>query len=566
MNVDESFDASENFLNTNVEAFDRPKKYYFAYFPLDKYPGKFPQQKINDVTDRYFDQYNSFAGVSRGKLPSDPLQQIIKVSFVDITDRDKFCTVEIPNLEKCTFLPLEVKPIQPYVPDRSIMVTEIPLDATEQRVRKIFSAFGNIVRFTMETRNLWQRATITFDDKAKFEELKNGYGQFLLHDMVRFHICTLPRKEIQDRSKFSAKLTNLPRNTTARHLLDIGRMIDATAWVVPKARSNYQNLQHAYFYFRNNDDVKAAIAHNNLTLDSKRLEWTTPDKKLCAICSSAHHNASNCPKRRQAPKDRSMQYLYQRFQPAQFSNYTAPKKPIRNAIKDNISFAEATNPKTSRPNPPPKKQTPNRNNTTPLKSSIKPVPKPWADDIPPNMDDNLFDQTVCPTPGISNGTAKGGSMHDNDLSLREFIREQFNDLHEQLIYINSELDFSVKRIAVIEKALNISVFTPVQAKLHNDNLPADEDWDQREAHIDTSKSTIVFQKDTNKSLIEVCQQQQQRITTLTETINTLVNTCATFQSALLKNNLISVHDTHTFLPLNSAPDQQVLGNLNNLQF
>ena len=109
MNVDESFDASENFLDTNVEAFDRPKKYYFAYFPLDKYPGKFPQQKINDVTDRYFDQYNSFAGVSRGKLPSDPLQQIIKVSFVDITDRDKFCTVEIPNLEKCTFLPLEVK-------------------------------------------------------------------------------------------------------------------------------------------------------------------------------------------------------------------------------------------------------------------------------------------------------------------------------------------------------------------------------------------------------------------------------------------------------------------------
>src|SRR4051794_39157677 len=81
----------------------------------------------------------------------------------------------------------------------------------------------------------------------------------------------------------------------------------------------------------------------NLTLNNKKLKWTDPKVKLCAICFSAHHNATSCPKRCQTPKDRSMQNLYQCFQPTQFTNYTAPKRsPIRGAVRDNITFTHVT--------------------------------------------------------------------------------------------------------------------------------------------------------------------------------------------------------------------------------
>src|SRR5215204_3520973 len=158
----------------------------------------------------------------------------------------------------------------------------------------------------METRNLWQWATITFDNKANFTELDKGDGIFLLNDMIRFHRSNALRTAIQDKSKHSIKITNLPRNTTSRDLMDIGRMSEATAWIVPRARSNYNYLQHAYFYFASAEKCETAKNITDFTLNGKKVEWTDSKHKLCAICSSAHHNAMTCPKCRQTPKDRNM--------------------------------------------------------------------------------------------------------------------------------------------------------------------------------------------------------------------------------------------------------------------
>src|SRR3989337_4464030 len=106
-------------------------------------------------------------------------------------------------------------------------------------------------------------------------------------------------------------------------------------------------------------------------------------EKLCAICSSVHHNATNCPKRRHNPKDRNMQQLYQKFQPAQFNNYVAPKKQQqRGSVRDNVTFVDAL--KNKKNDDRPKGSTSN----SPLQPSSgnqnPPKPKPlfWADDVP----------------------------------------------------------------------------------------------------------------------------------------------------------------------------------------
>ena len=84
-------------------------------------------------------------------------------------------------------------------------------------------------------------------------------------------MCDLPNKEIRDKSKFSAKLAGLPRNTTGKQLFDIGRMVNAATWVILKVRSNYHNLQHAFFYFATADDCSAATSNENLTIDGKHV-------------------------------------------------------------------------------------------------------------------------------------------------------------------------------------------------------------------------------------------------------------------------------------------------------
>ena len=194
----------------------------------------------------------------------------------------------------------------------------------------------------MNTKNMWQQATITYDNETNFKELRKIYGTFILNDMVRIHSCDLPRIDVLARSKFSAKLAGLPRFTNGKQLMDIGRMLNATSWIIPRARSNYQNLQHAFFYFESADDVEAALSNNNLTIDKKHVTWTKTNAKLCAICSAPNHKVNDCPRKRRTPSDQNMQQLYQKFQPAQYNNYKAPSRPSRGAVNPNISFAHIT--------------------------------------------------------------------------------------------------------------------------------------------------------------------------------------------------------------------------------
>ncbi|CAI2198899.1 456_t:CDS:1, partial [Funneliformis geosporum] len=137
-------------------------------------------------------------------------------------------------MENRTFTPLEIITQHLYVPKQLIKVTEIPLDATEYSNKTIFSKYEKIVRFFMETKNLWQQATITYSNNTDFNSLKNKHGVFVLNDIVRCHMCDLSRGDILARSKFSVKLAGLPRFTNGKQLADISHMVNAISWIIPK--------------------------------------------------------------------------------------------------------------------------------------------------------------------------------------------------------------------------------------------------------------------------------------------------------------------------------------------
>jgi hypothetical protein len=335
-------------------------------------------------------------------------------------------------------------------------------------------------------------------------------------------------------------------------------MTVATAWIVSRARSNYNYLQHAYFYFDSAELCESAIKLTELTLNGKKVEWMDSKKKLCALCSSAHHNATNCPKRRHNPKDRNMQQLYQRFQPAKFNNYVAPKKQHqRGAVRDNVTFVDALKNRKkedqsqdSTSNPPPKA----------LNDKYKPNPKPlsWADDIPDEMDIETDTSIQIPKPSkdLSNGTVKGGSMHDQNF--QKFVTTQLETITKQLTILTSNLAFSQDRLCVIEKALDIKVVTPQEADEFNNALPSESTpADEKYPHIDVSNCVTPLQKQTNEQLITICHRQQRRISSFTAAINSLSSTCADFQQILLSKGLMSEHDVKSFAPITETLDRNI---------
>ena len=247
-------------------------------------------------------------------------------------------SLKIAQIGNETFQPLITNNVTKYSPDLSIKVTEIPISTSVTNIRSSFTYFGEITRCVMTTKNLWQQATITFSEGTDMTELDNVNGYFVLKDMVRVHRCTLPNDKVWEKSKYSLKLTNLPIDTNGRHLIPIGHAVNALTFIIPKSRSNYRNLQYAVFYFRSQEDLDSAQNGDTLVLDGKRLIWTDPSSKLCFICSVPGHRSNNCRKARIIPKDHQTQNLYQRYQPAQFRSYTAPKK----IVNKSISFAHVT--------------------------------------------------------------------------------------------------------------------------------------------------------------------------------------------------------------------------------
>jgi hypothetical protein len=139
-----------------------------------------------------------------------------------------------------------------------------------------------------------------------------------------------------------------------------------------------------------------------------------------------------------------MQQLYQKFQLAQFNGYVAPKKQqLRGAVRDNVTFVDALKNKkkddgvrSSSTNPPPRQTLPSNHHTSTLK------PLTWADDIP----DDMEIETINPTrtneaiKDLSNGTVKGGSMHDQDF--QKLVTTQLDAITKQLILLTSSLAFS----------------------------------------------------------------------------------------------------------------------------
>uniref|UniRef100_U9UGP9 CCHC-type domain-containing protein n=1 Tax=Rhizophagus irregularis (strain DAOM 181602 / DAOM 197198 / MUCL 43194) TaxID=747089 RepID=U9UGP9_RHIID len=290
----------------------------------------------------------------------------------------------------------------------TIQVIDIPLYRKGADVRAAFSNFGNIVKLSLVTKGLYQNAYIQFDSTAALTYFtENAWSHFIYEDAVRVLPLTLPKNEQENRQLHCFKLIGLSRNTNARDLMEYLKSINARSCFLPRNAKNYRTFNYAYVNFLTEEDIiKAAQTHHSYK--SKPLYWTSPDAQCCNFCGNPDHLAKSC-------NDR-LQQINQNKKYTIVSNLPNIEKSFADAVKD-------------------KNQGRPRNN-------------------------NGYNRT--PNPNLQNGTASGGSMHDNQL-----VDAQLHQVRQMM----TELQSMFKGLQAESKPV-LSVPTPVTLQTIKQTAPA----------------------------------------------------------------------------------------------
>ncbi|CAB4442145.1 unnamed protein product [Rhizophagus irregularis] len=191
--------------------------------------------------------------------------------------------------------------------------------------------------------------------------------------------------------------------------------------------------------------VKTAQTHHSYK--GKPLYWTSPDAQCCNFCGNPDHLAKSCNDRSQQI-NRNKKYknmIYNHFKPAQHRGnrqQQSKKKSFADAVKGKNQGRHGNN---------------NGNNRT-------------------------------PNPNLQNGTASGGSMHDNQLvdsqlhQVRQIMTElqsMFKGLQAEVTALNRKVDDRIKH-------KSFDSHSPVVQNSSSDN----DDIIKQQSEINSSMSLI----------------------------------------------------------------------------
>src|SRR2546430_10991097 len=99
---------------------------------------------------------------------------------------------------------------------------------------------------------------------------------------MRVYSLGLSDEDYKFRSKYTAKLANLPKNTTTTDLLDIIDATKAKFCIIPKGARTYFNHPFAFFHFKSEKDLNDAfktnysLANSDLLLTPNYVTFAAP--------------------------------------------------------------------------------------------------------------------------------------------------------------------------------------------------------------------------------------------------------------------------------------------------
>lgn len=289
---------------------------------LTNVKGKSKQEQLKEIC-RLFGHKRGYTGKTTWMIHKIPHMVIFFESMEDLKDAI-VDPIPLDDEHVYRFVPFEeIK--APATQDeikqtkqRTIQITDIPLDTRAPLVRSVFSKHGEIDRVDMQTRGLFQHAFIIYKTLDTVTHFKDVWAEFLERDSVRIFPLNMPLEERELRKKHSLKLSGFKSGTKARDLIHIINGNSAKSVFIPKNK-NYRAANYAFFAFKSEQDAIKA-AKNYYEFEGYKLHWGDDKMKTCHACGSPNHMIVECPiiKKRQQPKiDPKLQRLYNKFRPAQ---------------------------------------------------------------------------------------------------------------------------------------------------------------------------------------------------------------------------------------------------------
>ena len=216
--------------------FDRETRYGRERFKVgidaEVIPGTNNNQKILYITKAL----NSPQGLIAVRSEKNKEDVRITAIFGDQQAADYATRMSLPNLgdNKLSHMQIGKQTIEK---DKSIVVWDIPLDTKMIEVRQTFSKYGDISGISMKTQNLWQCATITFEDSNIKDTLVKTRSILIKGDAVRINDAEWSLDQMKQRHNIAAKLINLPPGTRAWDLKHILEQIKACTCYIPRTSS-----------------------------------------------------------------------------------------------------------------------------------------------------------------------------------------------------------------------------------------------------------------------------------------------------------------------------------------
>jgi hypothetical protein len=370
--------------------------------------------------------------------------------------------------------------------ERTLQVIDIPLNVPARTVRATMSRFGTIIKLTMRTRNLFQHAFITYENKESIDRFKyEDWSVLILKDAVRVLPLSLDQEERNRRQHHCYKLAGLPAGTQARDLMEYLSKIKAKSCFIPRNPSNYRPLNYAFINFATEEDQIAAGATEH-SYKSHVLYWCHEQAKTCNICGSPDHFFKSCPnKPTRSAFDEKKRKLYERFRPAQHRHKKSQQK--RQHLQ---SYADVV-----------KKPIPSR--TTNL---------------------NKYDEQQ----NIKNGTAAGGSMHDPSNKFFNKQKQEITNLiaeMKQLFNSTVLLVEGFKRSQVTSPS-NSQSQSPIDITVDQPKKINQNQSKRSISDVDTTTGSDSSFEDNDNPINRVEKKLDQNVSTMKNLLNTALNAFA----------------------------------------
>jgi hypothetical protein len=216
---------------------------------------------------------------------------------------------------------------------RTVLVTDIPLDAKELSVISCFQHHGNVskcvLRTNMRRGAFFQKAYVTFDDDQAPKKFENKWCTYMQGACLRVYPATFTSEEQNSRSQFSAVLTGLPPGIKCIDLASIYSNIGAASMSMPMHKRSYKNKPWVYFFFRKEEVLQAAIERDisfSFNNNTYPLKWINPThfNKLCVRCDTTTQTAKECTtfkSRGCQSVSKNVFNIYNRFKPSGFDKF-----------------------------------------------------------------------------------------------------------------------------------------------------------------------------------------------------------------------------------------------------